>query len=488
MAISRRSRNHNIDAWPGFVDALASVLLVFVFMLMIFVLGQYFLTEVLLGRDRALEVLKQEVAQLAETLAMSERHADQQQEELFALRGRLDATLKTNRELSLELEQVRAQLADANSKVNIGERQLEIKLRELASLQQDIDALQQLRAQLEQRILLLAQADTEKERNLQQLTGELEQTRQQDEEKARQLTALADQINALERARDHANQQLDERNAQAETLALQLGALRDRSKALETELADSQERTLLAQHELEQRDIRIHDLTRQIEDSAEALRAEQSLSQQKRDEVAALREQMLALREQLSALSQTLELSQKEVKIQKVELDDLTRRLNLELARKVEELSRYRSEFFGKLREALGNHPDIRVVGDRFTFQSELLFESGSDEIGDAGKQQLTKLAGTLLDIAGRIPPEIEWILRVDGHTDKRPIQTERFPTNWELSTARAVSIVKFLIDAGIPPTRLAATGFGEFHPLDPADTPEAYSRNRRIEIKLTGR
>jgi chemotaxis protein MotB len=438
MLKSRRSR-HSVDAWPGFVDALASVLLVFVFMLMIFVLGQYFLTDVLLGRDRALERLKAEVAQLADHLSMAEQEAADSKEALFSLQGRLDATLKANQQLVAELDETRVQLGDAQQQVSIGEKQLEIKLRELASLQQDIAALRELRKQMEGEIAGLGQ----------ELKGS--------------QTAL-------------------------ETANREIGNLRDRSKSLTAKLAAEEERTLLAQREVQKRDIRILELSTRIEETAHALREEQQLSQRKRDEVGELKRSIDALQAQLSALSETLELKQRETEIKQVEIDQLTKRLNLELARKVKELNRYRSEFFGKLREVLGDHPDIRIEGDRFTLQSELLFESGSEEIGEAGQQQLTKLADTLQELASRIPAEIDWVLRVDGHTDRRSISTERFPSNWELSTARAVSIVKFLIDHGIPAKRLAATGFAEFHPLDPRRTAEAYQKNRRIEIKLTGR
>jgi chemotaxis protein MotB len=153
-----------------------------------------------------------------------------------------------------------------------------------------------------------------------------------------------------------------------------------------------------------------------------------------------------------------------------------------------QEFSGYRSEFFTKLREVLGNHPNIRIAGDRFLFQSELLFASASADLEKDGEVQLDRVAETLLEIAGRIPPDVNWVLQVNGHTDKRPIKTARFPSNWELSTERALSIVRYLINKGIPPNRLAATGFAEFDPIDPADNLLAYGRNRRIELKFTNR
>ena len=167
---------------------------------------------------------------------------------------------------------------------------------------------------------------------------------------------------------------------------------------------------------------------------------------------------------------------------------DLGRRLNLALAGKVEELQRYRSEFFGRLRELLGNRAGIRVVDDRFVFQSEVLFASGSAALEVAGERQMAQLALTLLEIAREIPPDIPWILRVDGHTDSVPIRTTQFPSNWELSTARAISVVRYLTSQGIPPERLAATGFGEFQPIDRRDDEIGFRRNRRIELKLTSR
>jgi chemotaxis protein MotB len=152
----------------------------------------------------------------------------------------------------------------------------------------------------------------------------------------------------------------------------------------------------------------------------------------------------------------------------------------------VEELQRYRSEFFGRLRKLLANQPSVRVVGDRFVFQSELLFPTAEAQLTPEGERQLAQLAETLRIVTRDIPTDIPWILRIDGHTDRRPIRTAQFASNWELSTARALSVVRYLSGRGIPPHRLAAAGFGEFHPLDPADTPAAHARNRRIEIKLT--
>ncbi|RUV86224.1 peptidoglycan -binding protein, partial [Mesorhizobium sp. M1A.F.Ca.IN.022.07.1.1] len=189
------------------------------------------------------------------------------------------------------------------------------------------------------------------------------------------------------------------------------------------------------------------------------------------------------------ALEDALNVSEQRDRESNTKIADLGRRLNVALAQRVQELNRYRSDFFGRLREILADRENIRIVGDRFVFQSEVLFPTGSDEINDAGKVEMKKLADAVIELQREIPPEISWVLRVDGHTDNKPLSgTGRYRDNWELSTARATSVVKFLIENGVPANRLVAAGFGEFQPLDPADTDEARSKNRRIELKLTER
>ena len=167
---------------------------------------------------------------------------------------------------------------------------------------------------------------------------------------------------------------------------------------------------------------------------------------------------------------------------------NLTRQLNNALTSKVLELQRFRSEFFGRLRDVLKDRSDIKIVGDRFVFQSEVLFDAGSADIGDTGEEQLMELSLALTEIADTIPTDIDWVLQITGHTDDIPINTARFRDNWDLSTERALSVVRYLVLAGINPDRLSAAGFGEFHPIDTANTPEARARNRRIEVKLTRR
>ena len=201
-----------------------------------------------------------------------------------------------------------------------------------------------------------------------------------------------------------------------------------------------------------------------------------------------MNQQIAALRRQLSAIEEALAASESRDRESQAKIADLGSRLNVALAQKVQELARYRSDFFGRLRQILGNRPGIRVVGDRFVFQSEVLFDSGKAEINPAGRAELDTLANALGDLEREIPTEIQWVLRVDGHTDKRPIQSPQFHSNWELSAARAIAVVQYLISKGVSPQHLVAAGFGEFQPLDVGENDEAYRRNRRIELKLTER
>jgi chemotaxis protein MotB len=201
-----------------------------------------------------------------------------------------------------------------------------------------------------------------------------------------------------------------------------------------------------------------------------------------------LNQQLLALRRQIAALNEALQAAESKDKESQARISDLGARLNVVLARQVQELQRYRSDFFGRLRELLKDRKDIRVVGDRFVFQSEVLFPSGQATLTTEGLATIDQLAAAILEVEKSIPKEIDWVLQVDGHTDIRPIASAQFPSNWELSSARATSVVKYLISRGVPPKRLVAAGYGEFQPLEEGDSEEVLRRNRRIELKLTNR
>ena len=380
LSVARRRRS--VDIWPGFVDALAALLMVVIFVLLLFSVGQFTLTDALVGRDRALDDLRSQIAQLSSVLSMERGKKDELQSRLLVLSGELASTVQERDDLAQQLSAMTLQADEA------------------AAESKRLDAeLQAARARI---------ANTE---------SSLKQREQT--------------IASLEEAR----------------------------AGLQADLRDSRKETV----------------------------EQQELSAKAQTRVNELNAQIVALRAQLLQITQALDASESLASEQKIEIENLGRRLNAALARKVEELAGYRSEFFGRLRQALKDNPDIRVEGDRFILPSEVLFSSASAELDQGGKRQIATVAQTLKGIIGQIPKDLDWVLRVDGHTDKRPVRVA-FPSNWELSTARALSIVRYLIDQGIPADHLVAAGFGEFHPLDPGDTPEAYRRNRRIELKLTSR
>lgn len=343
MALARGRRgDRGVDYWPGFVDALSSLLLAIMFLLSVFVLAQFLLSQEVTSRDEVLNRLNTQINELTQLLALEQSNTQD--------------------------------LEDA-----------------LANMRASLTAAEGERSRLEQLLAAGSGAGADAEARATALTGELDEERQ--------------------------------------------------------------------------------------------------LSQRALSQVELLNQQIAALRSQIGALEAALDVSEARDRESNAKIADLGRRLNVALAQRVQELNRYRSDFFGRLREILSDRENIRIVGDRFVFQSEVLFPSGSEVINEAGREEMVKLAGAIIELQREIPPEIEWVLRVDGHTDTIPLSgTGRYRDNWELSSARATSVVKFLIENGVPANRLVAAGFGEFQPLDEADTQDARDRNRRIELKLTER
>ena len=393
-ALSRRGlRTSNI--WPGFVDALSALLMVVIFLLMIFVLAQFFLSQALSGRDQALVELRGQVEELATLLSLERRAGADLRANLTQLSADLQSSIAARDELSAAVRSMTDRAASSNREA------------------------QELR-----RSLLAASERTEADRA-------------QLEEQNRRLADLVGDVAALEALKGD----------------------------LEREIAE---------------------LGQRAQSSERAAIAERELSETARAQVALLNRQLVALREQVAQLNAALEASEAAAKEQRIEIANLGERLNAALATKVQELARYRSEFFGRLREVLGDRPNVRIVGDRFIFQSEVLFPSGSATIEPDGEKQLVQVAELIIELAEEIPGDIDWVLQVNGHTDPVPIATGRYASNWELSAARAIAVVRLFIAHGIPPTRLAAAGFGEFNPMDEGSTADAHRRNRRIELKLT--
>ncbi|MGB3501833.1 MAG: peptidoglycan -binding protein [Mesorhizobium sp.] len=343
MALARgRRERRTIDYWPGFVDALSTLLLAIMFLLSVFMLAQFLLSREISGKDEVLNRLNSQINELTQLLA---------------------------------LEKTNAQDAEDT----------------LANLQASLDASQAERDRLQQLLSRGAGAGAAADAEIGKLSGELDSERQ--------------------------------------------------------------------------------------------------ISQRALSQVEILNQQISALRKQIAALEDALNASEARDRESNTKIADLGRRLNVALAQRVQELNRYRSDFFGRLREILSDRDNIRIVGDRFVFQSEVLFPVGAETINDAGQVEMKKLADAIIELQKEIPPEINWVLRVDGHTDTVQLSgTGRYRDNWELSSARATSVVKYLIANGVPANRLVAAGFGEFQPLDAGDTDEARARNRRIELKLTER
>ena len=341
MALARTRRESGFNYWPGFVDALSTLVLSIIFLLTVFLVVQFFLSQEVTGKDKALEELNAKIAQLNDMLSLEKL-------------GKIS--------LDDQVAQLKAGLASAESE-------------------------------------------------------------------------------------------------------------RDRVKGLYEGLASAG-----------------NDAAGRTAELNKALESEKGVTSRALAQIEVLNQQISALRRQLAALEEALDASEKRDKESQSRIADLGQRLNVALAQRVQELSRYRSEFFGRLRAILGNRPDIRIVGDRFVFQSEVFFDTGQATLLPEGRAELDKVAGALLDLDKQIPSEIAWVLRVDGHTDVRPINSPIFKSNWELSSARAISVVQYLISLGVPAQRLVAAGFAEFQPLDTGITEDAYRRNRRIELKLTER
>jgi chemotaxis protein MotB len=285
-------------------------------------------------------------------------------------------------------------------------------------------------------------------------------------------------------------------NRQIAELTELLSLERGDSDELETRIATLQSQLSLAESErdglaaqLTGNDDALGSAQDQVAAIEAELESERQLTEQALSRVEILVQQISALRRQIASLQAALDASEASEADAQAQISDLGRRLNVALAARVQELESYRSDFFGRLREILSERSDIRVVGDRFVFQSEVLFPVGGEDINPAGEAELERVAAAILEISEQIPTEIDWVLRIDGHTDARPIGPgSRFESNWELSAARAISVAEFLAEQGVPRRRLLAAGFGEYRPLVDGDTDEAYDRNRRIELKLTER
>ncbi|PDH55751.1 MAG: flagellar motor protein [SAR116 cluster bacterium MED-G06] len=426
---ARRPENYT---WPGFVDALATLLMVIIFVLLVFVLIQVNLAYRVAGQDATMNDMRAQILDLGELLNIERKATADLTAELASITTQLASATKERDTLAAQLSQSRdardaiaAQLAEATT--TLGVREMEIR------------RLQALQAENEQAL-------------------------------AAAKASLADRAAALEVAEATLAATQAELASVERTLEERIAALEASRAALDTsegKLAEITARNVTS-------------LARISE-----LETENAAS---REEVAQMTNAVTALRLRIEELTGLLAEKEAQMARDKIAIASLGKSLNNALASRVQELQRFRSEFFGRLRDILRGREDVRIVGDRFVFQSEVLFAQGQADIGAEGQTRLAQLAIALNQIAADIPDDIDWILQVEGHTDDIPVRAGRFADNWDLSTERALSVVRFLADQGLPANRLAAAGYGEFQPLDSAQSDDARRRNRRIEMKLTQR
>ena len=439
-AISARRRGGSADyTWPGYVDALTTLLMVMIFLLSLLSVAQFTLSSTLSNRDSAIEQLGRQVGDLASQLSIEKKASQNLQKDL--------------EQLTLQLRQTRNERDRLNT--------------DLASERRSAEALRVERDRLT--------GDIANERRT------IEALRAERDKLGTDLSAERKFIETLKTERDRLTERLSEMMVEREKL----------NAALQSQTRSAQTRAEDLQKEIERQRL---ELTRLAASLAAAnqekgklfgdLTEEQKLTAEQKAAVVRLTAELAGVKDELARLAAALDASEAKAKDQQAQIVDLGQKLNRALASKVEELARYRSEFFGKLREALAGQRDVQIVGDRFVFQSEVLFPSASAQLQPGGEKQLANVAQRLLEIADRIPKEVNWVLQVEGHTDDKPIRNVVYPTNWELSAARAIAVVKFLHSEGIPNERLVAAGYGEFQPLSTIDS----ARNRRIELKLTSR
>jgi chemotaxis protein MotB len=513
----RRNNREGLNAWPGYVDALSTLLMVLIFVLMVFVLAQGFLSVALTSRDQALDRLNRQVAELADLLALERG----QGEELRGRLGRMTDELRaatTARDAALAQASGLREERDRQSADRDGMRAERDRIAaRVADLESAGGGAAARIASLEQRLAeALSRAEarggdaaaivrdlTDARRNLATEREALATARQQlAEQQARTGTAettrdrVAADLAAARAELERTRQTLAAMQQQMATMDVQVRADRATIEARLSDVArlSEQVQALTAlRDELERRAQAALDHAGsegQARAAAEAAGAEHArLAESARAQVALLTQQIAAMRAELSRIATLLNTEEDAGRDKDAQISALGSRLNAALAQRVEELQRYRSDFFGRLREVLGERPEIRIVGDRFVFQSEVLFPVGGADLSAAGTQQLRTLAKVLLEISARFPPDLAWVLRVDGHADRSPLRGGgRYASNWELSSARAIAVAQLLIAEGLPANRVAATAFADNQPLDAGDSPEALARNRRIELRLTDR
>ena len=466
----RKRIQESQNIWPGFVDILATLLMVIIFVLMVFTVSQFYLSDAVVGRDKALAELKIQIQQLSKILSSTESDLKIKEEKNILLTKDL--------EKSSNLLQQRDQAVFELSN-QIGELREELQIVAMALERYEGESIGQIEtANLGERInrALAERVDQLKNLNtrLSNLNEELIQLNKELDIKDEKLKARLDEIEFKNIELSKLKESLIEKDTT-------ISSLREKIIKLNDILA-------LSDEEITKQQAQIETLTKDSEESKVQIIEKESNLTSALETVASLSEQIIKINNEIEILNAALEASERDRLTKELRIEVLGERLNKALTSQVLELQEYRSEFFGRLKEILGDREDLRIVGDRFIFESELLFDSGSANLQAEGKNNMIKIAQTLKEITDTIPSDINWIVQVEGHTDNIPINTYLYPSNWELSTARANSVLKLLIEVGFSPTQLAAAGYGEFHPISEGENIDDLKQNRRIELKLTSR
>lgn len=549
MSRLRRGARTESPIWPGFVDAMTSLLMVLMFVLTIFILVQSVLRDTITTKDTELDSLTAQVATLADALGLEKQTVASLQTQLGAARDEGERQSALIATLTSQLSSAQGALNDANAKITSFEAQVASLLAErdkargeATALTAQVSDLEAAKAKLltdqEALNLALAKARDEIDANTEAarlaaakadaLNALIEDLKRQAAEKDSQIAATQSQLSDAEKARlaeAAAAEALREKlkNSDAELTAMTLALEEQRKKAEETLtlLAAAQ----AAKVDLDQQLTEAQKRAGLLAAAQQALDQEKSVSTENARRVALLNQQIAELTAQLGSLQSLLDAAKARDVSSQVQLDSLGNQLNSALAQvaseqkrraeleeaerkrleeeakklageaatakdQAQELEKFRSEFFGELRDLLAGREGVRIVGDRFVFSSEVLFQPASADLSPEGKAQIAGVVQILDEIKDQIPQGIDWIIRVDGHTDDTPLSgTGQFKDNWELSQARALAVVRYMQDQlGFPPDRMAATGFGQYRPVAVGDTPDARAQNRRIELKLTER
>lgn len=474
MSYYTKSQN-NDDAsliWPGFVDVLASTLMVIIFIVLLFTVSQVYLGDLVVGKNEQIQNLEKTIEIQDETIV--EQDSTLTDKEITLIK-RQELINQLDSELVILDEEIKLKQSEIIDKQNLlTSKDQEISLQE-AIIDQKEDAIISLDTLIEEQALDI---------------GKLNQM----------IVQLTQELSLSLEEKEVLRGQLDELNQEQETLKNTLTELGGKNEELVGKLSDSQTRIQsllenLSSSEIENKDLQgkiaeVKDQNISLQGQIEDLESESSVKSESLNDalikISRLSEDIKILSKEIQLLNNLLDSKEAEIANNKIELGELGDRLNRVLTSELFKLQKYKSDFFGKLSEALGERNDIQIKGDRFIFQSEILFDSGSVEIQNSGRVALSLIAKTIIDLIDEIPSELNWVLQIDGHTDKVPISTSQFPSNWELSHARALEVVKFFIGQGIPADRLSANGYGEYQPISLGNTKEDLKQNRRIELKIT--